>query len=160
DFHLHTEFSIFAIDTSTADPYTLSLHDALPISRREDRARHGARRRPLQRPDRRQERGRPRGPRPAAVRRAVRGRDRSRAPGDRSSRGPRHRRGHARRRARPGEPRQGSAARGRLMRLQRLDLTGFMGVGDYSLTLDGKNASILGKNAAGKSTLLSAYTWL
>jgi len=46
------------------------------------------------------------------------------------------------------------------MRLQRLDLTGFMGVGDYSLVLDGRNAVVLGRNAAGKSTLLSAYTWL
>jgi len=48
------------------------------------------------------------------------------------------------------------------IRLQSLTLKNFKGVGEegFTLTLDGKNADIYGKNATGKSTLYDSFLWL
>lgn len=46
------------------------------------------------------------------------------------------------------------------MRLNRLNTTDFMGIGSIDLVPNGHNVKIAGKNGAGKSSLMSGYTWL
>ena len=46
------------------------------------------------------------------------------------------------------------------MRLKRLALTNFKGIKSLTLDLDGKDASIYGDNATGKTTVYDAFLWL
>lgn len=46
------------------------------------------------------------------------------------------------------------------MRLTRLSVRDFKGIGSFDLMPEGHNATVIGRNATGKSTLLDAYTWL
>lgn len=46
------------------------------------------------------------------------------------------------------------------MRLLKLHLRDFKGVGSFDLTPDGQSVTVFGRNASGKSTLADAYSWL
>lgn len=46
------------------------------------------------------------------------------------------------------------------IRLQSLQLQNFKGCRTAAITLDGKNATIAGRNGAGKTTVADAFTWL
>ena len=45
------------------------------------------------------------------------------------------------------------------LKLMDLEIRNFKGCGSLSLPLDGRNASIYGDNAAGKTTVYDALTW-
>ena len=46
------------------------------------------------------------------------------------------------------------------MKLKNLKLTNFKGIKEFTLNADGKNISIFGDNAQGKTTLFDAYNWI
>ena len=46
------------------------------------------------------------------------------------------------------------------MKIKRLTLKNFKGIGNLSIYLDGKNAKIFGNNATGKTTVLDSVLWL
>ena len=46
------------------------------------------------------------------------------------------------------------------LKLMDLEIQNFKGCGRLSLPLDGRSASIYGDNAAGKTTVYDALTWL
>jgi len=46
------------------------------------------------------------------------------------------------------------------MQLKSLKLTNFKGIKEFTLNLDGKNVSVFGDNAQGKTTLFDSYIFL
>ena len=46
------------------------------------------------------------------------------------------------------------------MKLISLNLTNFQGIKSFEFTPEGQNATVYGTNAAGKTTLYNALTWL
>lgn len=46
------------------------------------------------------------------------------------------------------------------MRLKKLSLSNFQGIKSFEFEPDGHNANVYGTNAAGKTTLFNALTWL
>lgn len=46
------------------------------------------------------------------------------------------------------------------MKLLKLTLQNFKGIRDFTLDLDGRSASVYGRNGLGKTTLKDAYFWL
>lgn len=46
------------------------------------------------------------------------------------------------------------------MRLKKLELTNFMGIRHFVLEPDGKDVSVFGRNATGKTTIATAISWL
>jgi DNA repair exonuclease SbcCD ATPase subunit len=53
-----------------------------------------------------------------------------------------------------------SGAEGKSLRLLQLRLSNFKGIKDFTLDIDGRNASIMGNNATGKTSLFDAFVYL